>query len=83
MRLLLCDPRVDPSDNNNEAIKRACANGSLSIVKELLKRPQTDPAANNNSALNYATRGQHKEIVSLLMRDERVLVQKRALGELN
>ena len=45
MRLLLADPRVDPSADNNYAIRWAAYNGHTEVVRLLLADPRVDPGA--------------------------------------
>ena len=40
VKLLLQDPRVDPSDRNNGAIRLAHQNGHVEVVKLLLQDPR-------------------------------------------
>jgi ankyrin repeat protein len=71
VRLLLTDPRVDPSANNNVAIQQASHNGHLEVVRLLLTDPRTDPAADDNDAIQWASRNGHLEVVRLLLTDPR------------
>lgn len=73
VRMLLADHRVDPSADNNFAIRWACATGQFDIVKHLLEFPQVDPLACGQEALNTACAFGHDRIVQLLVRDWRVL----------
>ncbi len=68
---LLEDPRVDPSDKNNDAISMACMNGHIDIVKLLFLQPQVDPSDNNNFAITRASESGHMEVVRLLLQDPR------------
>ena len=43
VKLLLQDPRVDPSYQNNYAIILASENGHVEVVKLLLQDPRVDP----------------------------------------
>jgi hypothetical protein len=43
VKLLLTDPRVDPSFNENEPIYNASSNGHLSIVKMLVNDTRVNP----------------------------------------
>ncbi len=40
LKVLLSDPRVDPSANDNEALQLASENGHLDVVKVLLEDPR-------------------------------------------
>src|SRR5690349_2933275 len=66
IKLLLNEKRVDPSADNNDAIRIACMNGYLDIVKLLLDDERVDPSANNNFAIIYACKNGHFDIVKLL-----------------
>jgi Ankyrin repeats (3 copies) len=70
---LLKDKRVDPSDDNNYAIRWASENGHLEVVKELLKDKRVDPSANNNEAIRWASQYGHLEVVKELLKDKRVI----------
>jgi hypothetical protein len=54
VKVMLADPRVDPSALNNTAIQYASANGHVSIVAELMKHPKVNPADDQNFAIRYA-----------------------------
>jgi hypothetical protein len=70
--LLLQDPRVDPSADNNWAIRFASNNGHLSIVDRLLQDPRVDPSANDNAAIQFASYNGHLIVVDRLLQDPRV-----------
>jgi ankyrin repeat protein len=72
VRLLLQDPRVDPSARNNVAIRFAAANGHLEVMPLLLQDHRVDPSARYNEAIREAARKGHLEIVRLLLQDPRV-----------
>ena len=48
---LLKDPRVDPSEKDNQAIRYASLYGHTEIVRLLLQHPRVDPSAKNNQAI--------------------------------
>ena len=48
VKLLLTDKRVNPSANNNFAIRWASRNGHTKVVKLLLADERVDPSANDN-----------------------------------
>lgn len=52
IRTLLEDGRIDPSENDNEALIIASARGDVDTVRLLLTDPRVDPSARNNEALN-------------------------------
>ena len=64
--MVLADPRVDPSANDNLAIQRASSYGRTEIVKLLLDDSRVDPSANNNYALRIARGKKHTATVNLL-----------------
>ena len=72
VKILLKDPRVDPSDDNNNSIRRASKNGHLEIVKLLLQDPRVDPSDGNNYSIKAASENGHIKIVRLLLKDPRV-----------
>jgi ankyrin repeat protein len=56
VKLLLNEPRVDPSADDNCAIRLASKNGHFEVVKLLLNDPRGDPSAYNNYANRLATK---------------------------
>ncbi len=73
VRLLLNDPRVDPSTDDNWAIHYASREGHTEIVRLLLNDPRVDPSANNNNAIfGPCTKHENVEVVRLLLQDPRV-----------
>ena len=64
---------VDPSVDNNHAIKSASLFGQLEVVRLLLEDPRVDPnECHLNSPLELACDHGHIEIVRLLLTDSRV-----------
>ena len=53
VKLLLEDPRVDPSDRDNTAIGLTASFGRLDVVKLLLDDPRVDPSDHHNFAILY------------------------------
>ena len=78
VRLLLADPRVDPTRTDNDGrtpLHYACYNGRHEVVRLLLADPRVDPARADNSGrtpLHRACSTGHHEIVRLLLADPRV-----------
>ena len=72
VKLLLRDQRVDPSDNENEAIIEASMYGHWKVVKLLLQDTRVDPSDSQNNAIIEASRNGHLEVVKLLLHDSRV-----------
>lgn len=70
--LLLADPRVDPSTDNNFPIRTAAASGNLEIVKMLLAHPKVDPLTQYSYPLLASIRYTHEEMALLLLSDDRV-----------
>lgn len=69
VKLLLNDPRVDPSDQNNKAIMQS---SDEEIIKMLLNDPRVDPSDQNNRLfIDMCSKG-YTEIVKLLLDDERI-----------
>jgi ankyrin repeat protein len=63
---------VNPSADNNYAIRGASANGRVEVVKELLKHKGVDPSADDNDAIRKASANGHVEVVKELLKDPRV-----------
>ena len=72
VKLLLSDPRVDPTTNYNYAIRFASEKGHLEVVKLLLSDHRVDPTAKNNESIRLAAKNGHDKVVSLLLADPRV-----------
>ena len=72
VRLLLQDPRVDPSSSRNYAIQRASMNGHADIVELLLQDKRVDPSAVSNYAIRESSKNGHIDVVKLLLQDKRV-----------
>jgi ankyrin repeat protein len=69
---LLESGQLDPSFDNNFAIRFASQNGHTDIVKALLKHPKVDPAACSNHSIQRAAHGGHLDIVRLLSHHPRI-----------
>ncbi|KAJ3009680.1 UNVERIFIED_CONTAM: hypothetical protein HDU68_002545, partial [Siphonaria sp. JEL0065] len=72
LRLLLGDPRVDPSVVENEAVRIASKIGMVEGVRMLLSDPRVDPSALDNEAIRLAAKEGHADVVRLLLMDPRV-----------
>jgi ankyrin repeat protein len=72
VRLLLNDPRVDPSAYSNHAIRLASWKGHVEVVKLLLNDPRVDPSDRDNVAIRWASGNGHVEVVKPLLNDPRV-----------
>lgn len=72
VRMLLADPRLDPSVSENYAFTRACTHGHTEVVRLLLADSRVDPAVDGNDAIGQACRHGRTEVVRLLLADSRV-----------
>jgi ankyrin repeat protein len=69
VKLLLSDPRVDPTYQNNRAICFSCEKGYVELVKLLLQDIRVDP---RNTSIQSASTNNHVEIVELLLKHEKI-----------
>ncbi|KAJ3321047.1 hypothetical protein HDU76_000157 [Blyttiomyces sp. JEL0837] len=58
---------LDPSANDNEAIKTASAKGFLEIVELLLDTAKVDPTASEDQAIRCAAENGHAQVVKALL----------------
>jgi ankyrin repeat protein len=72
IKLLLPNPKINPSSFENESIIYASVYGDANTVKLLLKDPRIDPSIHGNQSLLEAGVYGHTEVVKLLLEDERV-----------
>ena len=72
VKRIMYNDDIDPSVDNNFAIRDASSNGHVEIVKLLLEDTRTDPSCANNEAIRYASDMGHVEVVKLLLTDPRV-----------
>jgi hypothetical protein len=74
VRLLLQDPRVDPSVKDNVVLIFICKKGDDAELVDMLLRkyPNVNPAAQDNSALIYAAKNGCVNVVDRLLQDPRV-----------
>ncbi len=70
LNLWLDDPSVDPSANDNEAIRSAAWNGHWDVVNRLLDDPRVDPSAIHYSSI-IAAMQRSVDVVLRLVEDER------------
>jgi ankyrin repeat protein len=63
---------VDPSANDNSAIRWASFNGHISVVDRLLQDKRVDPSVNDNSSIRMASENGHISVVDRLLQDKRV-----------
>ena len=66
------DEGVDPSAQDNRAIRWASYNGHIEVVKLLLTDKRVDPSAQDNFAIRWASGNGHTGVVRLLLTDKRV-----------
>ncbi len=67
MKHFLVDPRINPSADNNGAIRYASLNGHCKVVKLLLADPRVNPSADDNYAIIQASGNGHTKVVKLLL----------------
>ena len=72
VKLLLQDPKVDPSYQYNYAIIWASFNGHIEVVKLLLQDPRVDPSDQDNESIRLASKYGYINIIKLLLQDPRV-----------
>jgi len=65
-------PKVDPSIEDNYAIRWAARNDHKDILELLLQDPRVDPSVLDNWVIKWAAYYGHKDVVQLLLRDSRV-----------
>jgi surface antigen len=65
-------PFVDPSAEDNYAIRWASQNGHLAVVERLLKDERVDSSANDNHAIRSSSEKGYVAVVERLLQDERV-----------
>jgi len=70
--MLLDTQKVDPSVNDNKAIKDAADRGYIEVMKLLLADKRVDPAIDDNLILKWAVEDREVEVVRLLLQDHRV-----------
>jgi len=72
---LLVDPRVDPVDDSNWAVRTACklqevleaGQRDVHVVDRLLQDPRVDPAAEDSYAIRRAAARRHWSVVARLL----------------
>jgi hypothetical protein len=69
---LLQDEHIDPSADDNYAVRWATVRGHLAVVERLLQDERVDPSTNDNYAVRCAAENGHLAVVDRLLRDERV-----------
>ena len=71
VKLFLTNSRVDPTADNNCAIRKSSENGHTEVVKLLLADGRADPAADDNWAIRLSSWKGYTDIVRLLLEDGR------------
>jgi hypothetical protein len=69
---LLMGATVDPTADDNDAIRMASCRGQLAVVERLLQDERVDPAAGNNDAIRSASFFGQWAVVERLLTDTRV-----------
>lgn len=72
IKILLADPRIDPSFSYNLALRCAICHGDEKIVELLLNDPRVDPTTDDNYAFICACTSGHILIVNLFLNDKRI-----------
>lgn len=67
VKVMLKDPRLDPSTHRNYPLQLACTNGHVHVVKLLLQYQRVDPSADRSYALGIAHKYGYCKIVDLLL----------------
>ncbi len=89
LRLLLSDARVDPSENDNKALRIAFENRHWDIVDILLDdgrveqskaRAPTGPSIDNNILIRSASEEENTETLNLLLDDGRIDIVTKMLA---
>jgi len=70
VKILLSDKRIDPTADDNTAIRWASAKGHVEVVKILLSDKRVDPTAGNNLAIRWASAKGHVEVVKILYQQD-------------
>jgi surface antigen len=71
---------VNPSADDNAAIRWAAANGRVTVVQRLLQDKRVDPSAKDNWASFRAAANGHVYVVNCLLRDLRVDPSRALIG---
>ena len=82
VKLLLTDPRIDPTANYNFAIKYSARWGFYDTVKVLLEDSRIDPSIEQNTPIKNAVKSCNIDVIGLLLDDPRVDVTESPLSAL-
>ena len=69
---MLTFKHIDPTINNNMAIRMAACSGNLAMVNKLLENLSVDPCAHCNGAIEGALRNKHTDVAKRLLEDPRI-----------
>lgn len=84
VKLLLNDPRVDPTAEDNYPLRKSAANGHIKVVEELLKDPRVDPSCNNFYAYFKSPTPQMKKLIlNSIMKNKSVLQKLVTKSKMN
>ena len=72
VKQLLRKPNLDPSRDENAALRVASKKGHTDVIELLLRDPRFDPSARDNEAIRVASAEGHIDAVQILMSDKRV-----------
>jgi hypothetical protein len=72
VRAFLKGGDIDPSDNENLAIRIASERGNVGVVRALLEDRRTDPTVCNYACVHWATIFGYYQVVRILLDDNRV-----------
>lgn len=81
LKLLLEDPRVDPSENNNSLIVLAAEVNNVDAIKLLMNDPRVNPADNNNAAAVMACNKRHGYVLEHLLKHPKVTLKNYEVPE--
>ncbi|KAI9328056.1 hypothetical protein BDR26DRAFT_940126 [Obelidium mucronatum] len=78
------NPSADFGMKDNLLLSDACASGDLKLVRIILSSSRVDPTAGNNYPLRIAYSRGHRDVVDLLLHDERVDItpEERSIFEI-
>ena len=68
MKKLLADPRFDPSENDNDAIRMATSYSSMEVIELLLADPRVDPSTDNDWGVETLMHAAQREDKILMRR---------------
>ncbi|PRP80911.1 hypothetical protein PROFUN_11352 [Planoprotostelium fungivorum] len=80
LRILLTHPRINPSANDNSAVKAAIIRGEFEAVKLIVAHPNFDPTPHtyDDSPLGYAFKRDSTKVIHLLLNDPRADLSARS-----